>query len=421
MLFRWGTIYDNGDEKVRSELLQLAVEKLLGAHDIQLDTMPKCIAVLSQRLALDINSTGYVLSPHLSHYETTMEQITNHMRICVEIGVETETIRSIASSEPILSEAASSIMRQNPKFNLAETLSHILTGFSINSGDRGELLVAALFTLARDAVIAPKCPPGDPKFSGHHFSVTELFSCLFKTSLLDTMPSICPSGVEQLRLEKIARTSGMHFNHFIKAQEHKVISHQYLTAFIARGAAILGANCQPGLDAVFPYLFGNSSLEETNVGFILVQVKNDAKYSRPNTELFRSMDPFKCGLFNDSCIDGCFSIPIIRIVFALRGRMSGQVTPMTYSKPSKGANPSHFTKAGQPRFTSYDYWCSGIGPNLRPVGTDDKWKGLLNRTDPWPYFYSHSPAPDVLRSEFPAGLSGASHFDRWYKLSSGLR
>jgi hypothetical protein len=380
--------------------------------------MPKWIAVLSQRLALDIDSTGYVLSPQVSPYQTTMEQIANHMRICVEIGVQTETIRGIAASEPILSEAASYVMRQNPKLNLAENLSHILSGFSIN-GDRGELLVAALFTLARDAVIAPKPQPLVPKFC-HHFSVAELLSCLFETSLLDAMPSICPSGVEQLTLGMATRTTGMHFNHFIKAQERKVITHRYLTAFIARGAAILGANYQPGVDAVFPYLFRNPSLDETNVGFILVQVKNDSKYSQPHFELFGDMDPFQCGLLDDSCIDGCFSIPIIRIVFALRGTLSGEVRSMTYSSPSEGADPLYF-QDGQPRFISYDYWCSGIGPNLRPVGdAHEKWKGLLDQTDPWPSFYSDSPAPDVLRSGFPAGLSDASHVNRWYNLSSGL-
>jgi hypothetical protein len=85
---------------------------------------------------------------------------------------------------------------------------------------------------------------------------------------------------------------------------------------------VLGANCQPGFDAVFPYLFGSTDLDEKNVGFIIVQVKNDNKYSRPDAELFRKMDPFDCALLDASDVNGCFSIPIIRhsIVFTLGGK-----------------------------------------------------------------------------------------------------
>jgi hypothetical protein len=236
--------------------------------------------------------------------------------------------------------------------------------------------------------------------------------------MVDAKPSICPSGVDQLTLGEVNSNARMHFNHFIKAQERKVITHRYLTAFIARGAAILGA--QPGFDTVFPYLYGSTDLDEKNVGFILVQVKNDSRFSLPKAELFRNMDPFQCGLFdNELCVDSCVSIPIIRMVFALRGTRS-EVTSMTSSSPNKGADPSNFGEAQQPRFISYDYWCSGIGPDLLPVGdAHEQWKELLDRTDPWPSFYSNSRAPDVLRSEFPAGLSDASHFNRWYNLSSG--
>ena len=42
----------------------------------------------------------------------------------------------------------------------------------------------------------------------------------------------------------------MHFNHVIKSQEQKVLVSHYLLAFMTRGAAALGANCQPGIDTV---------------------------------------------------------------------------------------------------------------------------------------------------------------------------
>jgi hypothetical protein len=169
----------------------------------------------------------------------------------------------------------------------------------------------------------------------------------------------------------------MHFNHFIQPQEQAFISRQYLIALKPRGAAVLGANCQSGSDAVFPYLYDSTDLDDKHASFIMVQVKNDGKFSLPNAELFRRMDPFECGLFRKSDLDESshrFPIPIIRIVFALRGKQSN-ITP-GYSSPSEGASSSSFDKRGEPRFTSYDYWCSGVGPDL-PVGNAyGMWEGL---------------------------------------------
>jgi hypothetical protein len=52
----------------------------------------------------------------------------------------------------------------------------------------------------------------------------------------------------------------MHFNHFIKPQEQSILARCYFPAFIARGAAALGANCQPGIDAVYLYLYVSNVL-----------------------------------------------------------------------------------------------------------------------------------------------------------------
>jgi hypothetical protein len=168
-------------------------------------------------LALDIKSTAYVSTP-ISAYEVTLRQIANHMRVCVEIGEGNETIRGIAASEPILSEAASVIMRQKTvfNFNLAKALSELLTGFSINLGDRGELLVAAFFTWARDTAICKRFGLG-PVCS--HLSVKGLFSSLFSKATVKRMsrdtPSICPSESNQRTLGEVASIANMHFNHFI--------------------------------------------------------------------------------------------------------------------------------------------------------------------------------------------------------------
>ena len=102
-----------------AETCSSAIQKLLGSPIVSADTRHKRYAVLSQRLALDIN----IASP--IDAEATLEQITNHMRVCVKIGEGIETLRGIAASEPILSEAASYVMQE--QFDLADALSDVLS------------------------------------------------------------------------------------------------------------------------------------------------------------------------------------------------------------------------------------------------------------------------------------------------------
>jgi hypothetical protein len=79
-------------------------------------------------LALDINTTAYVSETSPSASQTILEQMSNYMRVCVETGEETVTMRGIASPEPILSGAASLVMRQNLNFDLACALSEFRAG-----------------------------------------------------------------------------------------------------------------------------------------------------------------------------------------------------------------------------------------------------------------------------------------------------
>ena len=118
-----------------------------------------------------------------------------------------------------------SLLRRLPlsRFDLADALSDVLIGFSIHLGDRGELLVAAFFTWARDAVMVKQ----PPQFC-RHFSVKELFSCLVSKRIAKLMfnhtPSISPSRTKQRTFGEVATSANMHFNHFIQSQEREFIS-----------------------------------------------------------------------------------------------------------------------------------------------------------------------------------------------------
>ena len=335
----------------------------------------------------------------------------------MSIGDGIETICGIAASEPILSEAASLVMSDRDSFNLADTLIDVLGGFGINSGDRAELLVSAFFTWARDQTVSAMPVP---QFSGQlsrYFSVTALFQSLFSASAFASMssnePSLCPTKAIPKTFEQEFSNAWMHFSHFVKPHSHRVLSRPYLLAFMAHGTAAFGANCQPGFDAIYPFLFGGGTdLKVEKLGFVIVQVKKNDVSRESRAAIFKKMDPFACGLLEHDPHYENFPIPIIRIVFALCSNES-EFTLKTYSSPLEGA--SYLDDDGQPRFTSYDYWCSGIDPRvLQPVEeAPDRWAALADKADSWKLFYSQALDPEVLRSQNPGAGQDASHFHSW--------
>jgi hypothetical protein len=116
-------------------------------------------AVLSQRLALDPDIPQYLsFSAYpVNSLDAMREQIADHMRICVAVEEGTGSLHGITSSEPILSEAASHIMLAK-EFSLPGALSQVLTGYCTDQGEPGELIVASLFTWARDQAVKNKPP-----------------------------------------------------------------------------------------------------------------------------------------------------------------------------------------------------------------------------------------------------------------------
>jgi hypothetical protein len=192
---RWGTRYDHGNDEVRRTLVDFAGEKLLcSSSKPESLSHAQIYALLSQRLTLDTNTTKYLYYSEnpWNAMQVMHEQIESHMRVCVVIKDGIETLRGVASSEPILSEAASRIMTTDV-FSLPSALSLVLSRYYINQGERGELIVAS-FTWARDQVVKTN-PPLPTGRLCPYFSVNELFQHLLSestyTRMLDNKPSLC--------------------------------------------------------------------------------------------------------------------------------------------------------------------------------------------------------------------------------------
>ena len=198
----------------------------------------------------------------------------------------------------------------------------------------------------------------------------------------------------------------MHFNHVIKPSNKTVINCQYLLNIMARGAGVLGANCKPGCDITIPFLYKTDDLDIKKVGFIMVQVENSKSLKSIRSEIMTKMDPFACKLFTSGD-----TVPIIRIVFSLDNKHP------TLKRIPYDSGASEHDKNGQPLFTSYDLWCSGMGPRLlQPVdedGAGKKWRSLLQKSGISKDVFMASSNPDLRRSEHPGGGPDRGHYENW--------
>jgi hypothetical protein len=147
-----------------------------------------------------------------------------------------------------------------------------------------------------------------------------------------------------------------------------MINNQHLWKFITRGAMVMCANNQRGVDIVLPICDPSRTLSPHNVTAILVQVKNDLTFKKNiKKNIFDAMDPFEVDLFSD----GDSPLPVIRMVFALASVEPG--VSFT-SVPERRHHPG--------RFTAYDIWCAGLSAEtFNGINEDvDSYKKMLTRS-----------------------------------------
>jgi hypothetical protein len=403
---RFASRYDANEAFCRETIVKFAAAKLINVptmDNILELTLPRKLACLSQRLALEFHSTNYL------DLEQEMEQVESHMRVCLKLDSSLHSMTTVSPSEPILAEAAYSLM-QREDFNAPEALKSILHGFSIHKGDRGELLAMLLVTLARDAAVKEKNDDSmwsrmDLKAKGHwdrSIGVDEFLKKIFgerggklHEGATDTWKDVYNTF----------KDSKLYFNHFIKVHQHKSIQMTYLMALLARGAAVLCANNNPGIDFVLACLMGSDDIERQNIQLILAQIKNDDKYgANPHWDLYSTMDPSK--LIHDP---GETPLPVIRIVFALAAKKSELHAQVTELETTEGK-----------KYKAYDFWCAGLTPNvLDPVTTanQDTWRALCQASHGWEDVYKEDGStmlgPRMMMN--PGAASQDEFWSRWYK------
>ena len=78
-------------------------------------------------------------------------------------------------------------------------------------------------------------------------------------------------------LRKDFPNAQLHSSHFVKVQEYKAIDMTSLLLLQGRGAAVLCANSQTGVDATNAFLKDGTKLVRENAGLILHQIKQQLK------------------------------------------------------------------------------------------------------------------------------------------------
>jgi len=245
-----------------------AAGKLINADPYRGDfTVDQMFACLSRRFPIQFNSTTCISRA------AERKQVEAHMRVCLGIDSVFDSMETVSSSEPLLSEAAYAIMARE-SFDPVKAFKSIQEGFAIHTGDRDELLALLLLTLARDQAVGP--PVG---WSEHPECRFFDFASFVYGHLFSESPSA--SGLENLQHE--FPDAKMHFNHFIKLLDFKTVNKKSLLLLVTRGAGVLCADNYPSLNAVTVFLKSGTKLTIDNLGLILYQISNDPRYTHiPN-------------------------------------------------------------------------------------------------------------------------------------------
>lgn len=407
---RLASRYHQGSDRTKRNIINFAAQKLLNRpYTFEDPFSPKeKLACLSVRLALAFNP----FTP--TSREKEMEQVEHHLRVCIQVSNTLDSVLTLAPAEPLLGEAARLIMTNGRSFRPVNALREEFRLPDVERGPRGEACVALMACLASDAASL--------KAKSRVFTVKGFLDNLFRDKQwADATPSVIhprhKSKFNDQKLRHVLSGSKMYFSYFIKVNNHRLINKQFLWRLLARGAAIICANCQPGADLIIPYVYYDRKVNRWTVGAIILQIKNDKKYGQyPHEYLFEDMDPYKLGIYDDddSAVDDeedndltsdrdRTPPPVIRIVASLacakkvlynfhfgdpvnskaqkhkggasarKGAKAKANGPLAEQGPPKRVKPEQVAQAEAPKgisnprdgkYTAYDFYCGGLSPTV---------------------------------------------------------
>ena len=159
----------------------------------------------------------------------------------------------------------------------------------------------------------------------------------------------------------------MWFNHVVKVRDFDMINVNHLWKFVTRGAMIMCADSQVGIDIDIPVCNRGKKLSKTSITAIIFQIKNGIRFKATiDKTILDGMNPHRVGLFSSDDEP----LPVVRMVFALASDTCAVVFPQSGQR-------HHLYE-----FTAFDIWCAGLSPDtFRDIGADlESYKVLLLRS-----------------------------------------
>ena len=360
-------MYQAGDSEFRSKIVMFAICKLLcaGTTKITDKVEEQTLACLSVRLGLEFKTPAWLEG----RLDIECRQVERHMRVCLAATPGLQKIVTICPSEPLLAEAAYRVMRASTHVKwISKFVGHV-DSFYVDVGKKGEVVAGLIILMAYDKARGSLQSLGnndllteDGKVSGRVISVLDFLSALIGSDgWRGSLPFRIRTPEDNIEMEQAFRGCYMYFNHFIKVEDFDILNRAYLLLAISRGAAIICADCQCGIDIVLPFLVGDK-LTWDAVGAIIIKVKNDRRYAEdPDNSLFDDMDPFAndIAIFSEDTQES-IPPPLIRCVFSFASKDSQVVIRQPPSPHSKREQAEH-------KFTAYDIWLAGAKHNTFPA------------------------------------------------------
>jgi hypothetical protein len=219
--------------------------------------------------------------------DITYAQVERHMRLCIAATSGLEKMITIPGSEPLLAEAAYELTKATETTAVCHLASHSDLN-CIDRGQCGELVAALLIMQTYNAARV---------ISGRRWvSVVNFMEALLPpskyNSLLQSAPTSRPMNDDKrTTFKEIFEDYGMWFNHIIKIEKKEMISIDHLWKFVVRGAMVLCATNQEGIDIVLPVCDVMQNLGPNSVTAVVIQVKNAQDYKAAlQANLFDAMD-----------------------------------------------------------------------------------------------------------------------------------
>ncbi|KAF9510402.1 hypothetical protein BS47DRAFT_72025 [Hydnum rufescens UP504] len=138
----FGSRYREGSDTIKSTIVSFAREKLVGSKDV-LDFRSK-LACLAMRIPVQFDPKSDLGA------EISAALVERHMRICLDVDLNSSVMTTVSPSEPLLAEAARATMSLAPGFSAVDALVSHLNDSGPDKGNRGSLLAMLLLILAYD-------------------------------------------------------------------------------------------------------------------------------------------------------------------------------------------------------------------------------------------------------------------------------